>query len=88
MNNEFKQISTGLKPPVLICNKLKRMRNLNAFLSIVDKDCNSCQNMSCMVDSSEKIGLDEDGKSQGYNCIGYINHNIDKRAKIKVIKSR
>ena len=40
-----------------------------------EQSCSTCQNLSCRVETKEKIGVDKDGHPIGYNCIGYINHN-------------
>jgi hypothetical protein len=44
--------------------------------SLVSKSCDTCLNGSCRVESFEKVGLDEDGKLQGSNCLGWENNRI------------
>lgn len=35
------------------------------------KGCLTCQNGSCKVETSEKVGYEDDGYPKGHNCIGY-----------------
>ena len=54
------------------------MKELKDFTSkdsnfINKKSCNTCQNLSCKVESNEKNGIDENGYAMGTFCVGYIN---------------
>lgn len=50
--------------------------------TLENKSCNSCTNVSCNVENYEKIGLDENGKAQGCNCVGWYNYEYIGRSKI------
>lgn len=43
------------------------------------KCCMTCQNLSCNVETKEKIGVDENGDPMGAYCIGYINNKQTKK---------
>ena len=50
-----------------------------------ERNCMTCQNGSCKVENSEKIGLDEFGNPQGTNCVGYINNELTDDTHVKKI---
>lgn len=52
------------------------------LMSLENKSCSSCTNGSCNVENHEKIGLDENGKAQGCNCVGWYNYEYIGRSKI------
>lgn len=47
-----------------------------------NKSCMNCTNGNCNIESSEKIGLDEFGKPQGSECLGWNNPELVGRSKV------
>lgn len=47
-----------------------------------NKSCLNCTNESCMIESQEKIGLDENGNLQGSKCNDWENHQLIGKSKI------
>lgn len=43
---------------------------------IENKSCYNCTNGSCTIEQHEKVGLDELGKSQGSDCLGWNNKEL------------
>lgn len=68
----YQKISESLTPEERVFI-LKNLKN---------KSCENCANMSCNVEHHEKIGLDESGRPQGENCVGWINHEIIGKSKV------
>lgn len=68
----YQKISESLTPE----ERIFILRNLK------NKSCENCANMSCNVEHHEKIGLDESGRPQGENCVGWINHEIIGKSKV------
>ena len=55
---------------------LMRIRKEIGFNNVLpEKSCATCQNLSCRVETKEKIGLDKNGNPKGAFCIGYINYS-------------
>ncbi len=46
------------------------------------KSCSTCTNVTCQVETSEKIGVDEFGHPQGYSCIGWTNDELIGKCKV------
>ena len=42
------------------------------------QNCMTCTNMSCQVEYMDKIGMDEQGRPNGTNCLGWENHKSRK----------
>lgn len=55
---------------------MKRIQEDLKTLNDIIKSCNTCRNSSCRIENDEKRGLDKNGNPMGYDCIGYINHNL------------
>lgn len=53
---------------------------------LIGKCCDNCTNGSCNVETREKIGVDEQGRPVGENCIGWSNPDLIGRS--KVLKSK
>ncbi len=49
---------------------------------IETRNCNNCTNGSCRVENYEKVGLDESGKPQGSNCLGWNNPELVGRQRV------
>ncbi len=49
---------------------------------INNRCCDNCTNGSCRVETCEKIGLDELGKSQGSNCLSWNNYELIGRQRV------
>lgn len=49
---------------------------------LTNKSCMNCTNGSCNIELSEKVGLDEFGKPQGSDCLGWNNHELVGRSKV------
>lgn len=49
---------------------------------IENRSCSNCTNGSCRVEQSEKVGLDEEGKPQGSNCLSWNNSELIGRQRI------
>ena len=65
-----------------ICEELTPEERTFIASHLENKSCMSCTNISCKVEPSEKIGLDEDGKPQGIKCAGWFNPELIGRCKI------
>ncbi len=50
---------------------------------IENRSCYNCTNESCRIEHYEKIGLDELGRPNGSNCLGWNNSELVGRQKIK-----
>lgn len=53
---------------------------------IHNRNCSNCTNMSCQVETYEKIGLDEFGQPQGTNCLGWNNNELIGRQRVLMKK--
>ena len=66
--------------------KIEQMLSPEERMSIIklltNKDCTNCTNGICSVESYEKIGLDEFGKPQGHDCIGWYNSELIGRSRV------
>lgn len=68
-----------------ICDELTTEERLFIREKLKNKDCTTCLNGSCNVENYEKIGLNQYGKPQGYECIGWNNcHLIGKSKVLKI----
>ncbi len=47
-----------------------------------NKSCTTCTNGSCRIETYEKVGADEFGNPQGYECIGWNNPEYIGRSKV------
>lgn len=76
---DSKQSATFYKK---ICEMLTLEERLFLLKNLENKDCTTCLNGSCRVETSEKIGLDEFGKPNGTNCSGWYNAEIIGKSKV------
>ncbi len=60
---------------------------LHILHQLENKSCETCTNASCNVETGEKVGLDECGKPQGYQCIGWYNAKIVGKSKVLSLKN-
>ena len=58
------------------------------IMSSITKSCSTCSNGSCRIESYEKSGLDEQGKPQGNNCLGWENDTIIGEYKVLNLKRK
>lgn len=65
-----------------ICDELTADERIFIIKHLQNKDCTSCTNGSCRIESYEKYGLDENGYPQGYNCIGWYNSELIGKSKV------
>lgn len=65
-----------------ICNELTTEERLYIINKLKNKDCTTCINGSCNVETYEKDGLNEYGKAQGYNCVGWYNDYLIGKSKV------
>ena len=65
-----------------ICDELTIEERLFIREKLKNKDCTTCLNGSCNVENYEKIGLNEYGKPQGYECIGWNNCYLIGKSKV------
>ena len=49
---------------------------------IENRSCLNCTNGSCRVEQCEKVGLDDEGKPQGSNCLSWNNPELIGRQRI------
>lgn len=65
-----------------ICDELTPEERLFIREKLKNKDCTTCINFSCDVENYDKIGLNEYGKPQGYECIGWNNSYLIGKSKV------
>lgn len=49
---------------------------------VENRGCFNCVNGCCRIEHYEKVGLDENGKPQGYGCYGWDNYELVGRQKV------
>lgn len=49
---------------------------------VENRGCFNCTNGCCRIEHYENVGLDENGKPQGYGCYGWDNYELVGRQKI------
>lgn len=65
-----------------ISDELTPEERLFIIANLKNKSCGTCTNGCCRVESYEKIGLDEFGRPQGSECIGWRNDIIVGKSKV------
>lgn len=66
----------------MICDKLTVEERVFILKQLENKCCINCTNGSCRVEYDEKVGIDEFGKPQGSECIGWFNAELIGRSKM------
>ena len=65
-----------------ICEELTAEERMFIIKCLENKNCITCTNGSCNVESYEKVGFDESGKNHGCNCIGWYNAELIGKSKV------
>ncbi len=65
-----------------ICDELTAEERVFILRHLENKSCMNCTNGSCRVEYNEKVGVDEFGKPQGSECVGWFNAEIIGRSKV------
>ena len=65
-----------------ICDELTAEERVFILKCLENKSCMNCTNGSCRVEYDEKVGVDELGKPQGSQCVGWYNAELIGRAKV------
>ena len=65
-----------------ICNNLTPEERNFLIKNLENKNCLNCTNGRCRIETSEKIGLEENGKPQGSECIGWFNKELIGKSKV------
>lgn len=63
-------------------NSLSPKERLSIIDKLINKGCVNCRNGLCRIESYEKVGYDEDGNLEGYQCLGWNNEKIVGKSKI------
>lgn len=79
-------INTAVESPKrfyeAIASSMTPEERLYIISQLQNKSCETCTNGSCDIENCEKIGLDEYGKPQGHDCMGWINDEYIGRSKV------
>ncbi len=65
-----------------ICDELTAEERVFILKQLENKCCMNCTNGNCRVEYNEKIGVDEFGKAQGSECVGWFNAELIGRSKV------
>lgn len=65
-----------------VCEELTPKERIFILQNLINKSCLSCSNGSCRVPYAEKLGVDESGKPQGSQCIGWWNEELIGKSKV------
>lgn len=66
----------------IICDELTAEERVFILKQLENKCCMNCTNGSCRVEYDEKVGVDEFGKPQGSECVGWFNAELIGRSKV------